>query len=119
MVKNRFVIHLLVVVCRVLILIIALFLPLSLSPEDYQELSEKEQEDLEKLLKEEEEKTGGQSGIQNIEAFTENLSQQLSNLDEANIHTLMDSETQIHTLMKSIENTMLEIGVCYYIWNAF
>uniref|UniRef100_A0A1X7VCF4 Exocyst complex component Sec3 PIP2-binding N-terminal domain-containing protein n=1 Tax=Amphimedon queenslandica TaxID=400682 RepID=A0A1X7VCF4_AMPQE len=78
--------------------------------EDYQELSEKEQEDLEKLLKEEEEKTGGQSGIQNIEAFTENLSQQLSNLDEANIHTLMDSETQIHTLMKSIDNTTIEIG---------
>ena len=80
--------------------------------EDYQELTDKEQEDLEKLLKEEEEKSGGQSGIQNIEAFTENLSLQLSNLDEANIHTLMDSETQIHTLMRSIDNTMMEIGVC-------
>lgn len=80
--------------------------------EEYQELSEKEQEDLERLLMYEEEKSKGvASGIQDIEAFTKNLSEQLSQLDEANIHTLMDSETQIHSLMLMIDKTILEIKV--------
>ena len=81
--------------------------------DEYQELTEREQEDLEKLLKEEEEKCsdGSSTGIQDIEAFTEHLSQQLAQLDDANIHTLMDSETQIHSLMSRIDLTLLEIKV--------
>ena len=56
---------------------------------------ENEQEDLEKLLKEEE-RSGEQSlGVQNIAAFTEHLSQQLSHLGDAHIHMLMGSEEQI------------------------
>jgi hypothetical protein len=77
--------------------------------EDYQELTEKEQLDLEKLLKDEEEKLSGETALHDIEAFTERLSQQLSQLDEANIHTLMDSEAQICSLMIMLDNTMLEI----------
>ena len=52
-----------------------------------------------------------QQGIQDAEIFTEHLSQQLAQLDEANIHTLMDSETQIFTLMQRIDETMFEIQV--------
>ena len=80
--------------------------------DEYQELTEREQEDLEKLLKEEEDKSSlSSTGIQDIEAFTEHLSQQLAQLDDANIHTLMDSETQIHSLMSRIDQTLLEIKV--------
>ena len=58
--------------------------------EEYQELTDKEQEDLEKLLKEEERRSGGESaGVQDIAVFTENLSQQLGQLDDANIHMLI------------------------------
>ena len=66
------------------------------------------------MLKEEEDKAGNESsGIQDVEAFTEHLSQQLAQLDDANIHTLMDSETQIHSLMHRIDKTLLEIKVLY------
>ena len=68
--------------------------------EEYQELTDKEQQDLEKLLKEEERRSGGESaGVQDIAVFTENLSQQLGQLDDANIHMLMGSEEQIQRLM--------------------
>ncbi len=80
--------------------------------DEYQELTEREQADLEKMLKEEEGKADGESsGIQDVEAFTQHLSQQLSQLDDANIHTLMDSETQIHSLMSRIDKTLMEIKV--------
>lgn len=80
--------------------------------EEYQELSEREQEDLEKLLKEEEVKSGGQSiGIQDITTFTEHLSQQLTQLDDANIHMLMGSENQIEGLMKLLDQSLMEIEV--------
>ena len=80
--------------------------------EEYQELTEKEQEDLEKLLKEEERRSGGQAGgVQDIAAFTEHLSQQLGQLDDANIHMLMGSEEQIQRLMKQLDNSLMEIQV--------
>ena len=73
------------------------------------------------MLKEEEERAGTESasGIQDVEAFMEHLSQQLAQLDEANIHTLMDSETQIHSLMTRIDKTMLEIQVCKCVMSIF
>ena len=81
--------------------------------DEYQELTEREQSDLDKMLKEEEGKAAGgeSSGIQDVEAFTQHLSQQLGQLDDANIHTLMDSETQIHSLMSRIDKTLMEIKV--------
>ena len=52
---------------------------LTLPAEEYQELTEKEREELEKVLKEEERRSGEQSlGVQDIAAFTDHLSQQLN-----------------------------------------
>ena len=80
--------------------------------EEYQELTDKEQEDLEKLLKEEERRSGGESaGVQDIAVFTENLSQQLGQLDDANIHMLMGSEEQIQRLMGQLDASLTEIQV--------
>lgn len=50
--------------------------------------------------------------MQDVAAFTEHLSQQLAQLDDANIHTLMDSESQIQFLMRQLENGLKEIHVC-------
>ena len=77
-------------------------------------MTDKEQEDLEKLLKEEERRSGRESaGVQDIAAFTEHLSQQLGQLDDANIHMLMGSEEQIQRLMKKLDDSLNEIQVLY------
>ena len=49
--------------------------------------------------------------FQDVAAFTEHLSQQLAQLDDANIHTLMDSESQIQSLMRQLDIGLREIHV--------
>ena len=49
--------------------------------------------------------------FQDVAAFTEHLSQQLAQLDDANIHTLMDSESQIQSLMRQLDVGLREIHV--------
>ncbi len=70
--------------------------------EEYSELSPEEEADLEELLSRE-------HAIQDAAAFTENLSEELAQLDEANIHALMGSEAQIRQLMSHIDQALFEI----------
>ena len=76
-------------------------------------MTDKEQEDLEKLLKEEEQKEwrGECWGAGHCCTLTENLSQQLGQLDDANIHMLMGSEEQIQRLMGQLDASLTEIQV--------
>ena len=76
-------------------------LPSNLS-EEYQELTEQEEKDLEDLLLRE-------NAIQDAPAFMENLSEELAQLDQGNIHSLMGSETQIRELMTDLDQAILEI----------
>lgn len=80
--------------------------PLSTLPsncsEEYQELTEQEEKDLEDLLLRE-------NAIQDAPAFMENLSEELAQLDQGNIHSLMGSETQIRELMTDLDQAILEI----------
>ena len=63
---------------------------LTLPAEEYQELTEKEKEDLQKLLKEEERRSGEQSlGVQDNAVFTEHFSQQLMKGDGSDEHILI------------------------------
>uniref|UniRef100_A0A0P4W1N6 Exocyst complex component Sec3 PIP2-binding N-terminal domain-containing protein n=1 Tax=Scylla olivacea TaxID=85551 RepID=A0A0P4W1N6_SCYOL len=64
---------------------------------DYQALSEREQQDLERLMEQ------CDSAVSNAEAFAEQLSRDLSGLDDANIHTMMASEAQVEALMGMID----------------
>ncbi|CAI9726036.1 exocyst complex component 1-like isoform X1 [Octopus vulgaris] len=66
--------------------------------EDYQALSSKEEADLELLMSE------CQMAISNAEAFSEQLSKQLSMLDGANIHSIMGSEDQVLNLMRLLDD---------------
>ena len=50
-----------------------------------------------------------ENAIQDAAAFTEHLSEELAQLDEANIHALMGSETQIRDLMSHIDQALYEI----------
>ena len=70
--------------------------------DDYQELSTHEEEDIEKLL-------GRDNAIQDATSFMENLSEELAQLDQGNIHSLMGSETQIQELMERLEQGIVEI----------
>ncbi len=70
--------------------------------EEYSELSPEEEADLEALLSRE-------NAIQDAATFTENLSEELAQLDEANIHALMGSEAQIRQLMSHIDRALFEI----------
>ena len=70
--------------------------------EEYQELTEQEEKDLEDLLLRE-------NAIQDAPAFMENLSEELAQLDQGNIHSLMGSETQIRELMTDLDQAILEI----------
>lgn len=50
------------------------------------------------------------SFLQDAGTFTENLSEELAQLDEANIHTMIGAETQIHELMQELDRALVEIG---------
>ena len=75
--------------------------PLSL--EDYQELNHHEEEDIEALL-------GRDNAIQDATSLMENLTEELAQLDQGNIHSLMDSESQIQELMERLDQGLVEIG---------
>lgn len=72
--------------------------------EEYRELSSQEEADLEDLLQ-----SGREIAIQDAVAFMENLSEELSQLDQSNIHSLMGSEEQIEQLMEYLEGGIMEI----------
>ena len=76
----------------------------SLDAEEYRELSPQEEADLEDLLK-----SGRENAIQDAVAFMENLSEELSQLDQSNIHSLMGSEEQIEQLMEYLEGGIIEV----------
>ena len=54
-------------------------------------------------------KSGREHAIQDAVAFMENLSEELSQLDQSNIHSLMGSEVQIEQLMEHLEGGIMEI----------
>ncbi|XP_013397565.1 exocyst complex component 1 isoform X1 [Lingula anatina] len=70
--------------------------------EDYQAITEKEEKDLETLMKQ------CEHAISNAEAFAEQLSKDLSVLDGANIHSIMGSEDQVVQLMKLLDDGVRE-----------
>lgn len=72
--------------------------------EEYRELSPQEEADLEDLLK-----SGRENAIQDAVAFMENLSEELSQLDQSNIHSLMGSEEQIEQLMEYLDGGIMEV----------
>ncbi len=72
--------------------------------EEYRELNPQEEADLEDLLK-----SGRENAIQDAVAFMENLSEELSQLDQSNIHSLMESEEQIEQLMEYLEGGIIEV----------
>ncbi|XP_020608511.1 exocyst complex component 1-like isoform X2 [Orbicella faveolata] len=71
--------------------------------EDYQELTQREEKDLEYMISQTE------NAISNIEAFTEQLSKDLSVLDGANIHSIMDAEPQVESLMQLLNDALNEL----------
>ena len=77
---------------------------LTLFIDEYRELSSQEEADLEDLLQ-----SGRENAIQDAVAFMENLSEELSQLDQSNIHSLMGSEEQIEQLMQYLEGGIMEI----------
>ncbi|XP_064608432.1 exocyst complex component 1-like isoform X2 [Liolophura sinensis] len=70
--------------------------------DDYQALSSKEESDLELLMRD------CHAAIGNAEAFSEQLSKQLSVLDGANIHSIMGSEDQVLSLMRLLDEGIQE-----------
>lgn len=54
-------------------------------------------------------KSGRENAIQDAVAFMENLSEELSQLDKSNIHSLMGSEEQIEQLMEYLEGGIMEV----------
>lgn len=66
--------------------------------ENYQELTGKEESDLESLM------ANCDAAISNAENFAEQLSKQLSVLDGANIHSIMGSEDQVLNLMRLLDD---------------
>ena len=73
--------------------------------EDHRELSAQEEVDLERLL----ESSGREDAIQDAAALVDNLTEELSQLDQSNIHSLMRSEEQIEQLMEHLEGGIVEI----------
>lgn len=67
-------------------------------------MSPQEEADLEDLLK-----SGRENAIQDAVSFMENLSEELSELDQSNIHSLMGSEEQIEQLMEYLEGGIVEV----------
>ncbi|EDO44427.1 predicted protein [Nematostella vectensis] len=74
-----------------------------LEVEDYQELSQGEEQDLEHMMSQTE------NAISNIETFTDQLSKDLSVLDGANIYSIMASEDQVTSLMDLLEAALVEL----------
>ncbi len=70
--------------------------------EEYRELTAQEEADLEELL-------GRENAIQDAASFMEHLTEELSQLDQSNIHALMGSEKQIETLMEYLEGGIAEV----------
>ncbi|XP_029188068.2 exocyst complex component 1-like isoform X2 [Acropora millepora] len=71
--------------------------------EDYQELTQREENDLEYMISQTE------NAISHIETFTEQLSKDLSVLDGANIHSIMDAEPQVESLMQLLNDALKEL----------
>lgn len=71
--------------------------------EDYEELTQREEKDLEDMISQTE------NAISNIESFTEQLSRDLSVLDGANIHSIMDAEPQVESLMQLLNDALNEL----------
>uniref|UniRef100_A0A6P7G551 Exocyst complex component 1 n=1 Tax=Diabrotica virgifera virgifera TaxID=50390 RepID=A0A6P7G551_DIAVI len=71
--------------------------------EDFQVNTEKEQEDLKRLM------TGCEFAISNAEAFMEVLARDLSLLDGENIHCVLASEDQVEALMDHLELALNEV----------
>ncbi|KAJ9582030.1 hypothetical protein L9F63_003613 [Diploptera punctata] len=65
--------------------------------EDYLVLTDREEQDLEKLMSQ------CEFGISNAELFMENLAKDLSILDGENVHSVLASEQQVEQLMVQIE----------------
>lgn len=72
--------------------------------EDYQALSTKEEADLERMMNE------CEYAIGNAEAFVERLANDLSVLDGANIHSIIESQQNVASLMKLLDDSLKEIG---------
>ena len=70
--------------------------------EEYSELSPQAEADLERLLVRD-------NAIQDAAAFMEHLSEELSQLDQGNIHSLMGSEVQITQLLEHLDQAVMEI----------
>lgn len=75
---------------------------LMIGTEEYRELTAQEEADLEELL-------GRENAIQDAASFMENLSEELAQLDQSNIHALMGSEKQIEQLMEYLEGGIMEV----------
>lgn len=67
--------------------------------DEYQEITAKEEEDLESVLNRE-------KAIQDAASFTEGLSKELTQLDDAIIHSLLGSEEQALELIKYVDHTL-------------
>ncbi|XP_035207311.1 exocyst complex component 1-like [Stegodyphus dumicola] len=74
-----------------------------LEPEDYQALTAREESDLESLMAQYDFVIG------NAEEFTEQLSRELSELDAANIRSIMASEQKVQGLMNMLQTSYDEI----------
>ncbi|KAG8178072.1 hypothetical protein JTE90_007057 [Oedothorax gibbosus] len=74
-----------------------------LEPEDYQALTAREESDLETLM------ARYNFVIGNAEEFTEQLARELSELDAANIRSIMASEQKVQGLMNMLQTSLDEI----------
>lgn len=75
-----------------------------LEPEDYQALTAREESDLESLMAQYDFVIG------NAEEFTEQLARELSELDAANIRSIMASEQKVQGLMNMLQTSFDEIS---------
>ncbi|XP_066576009.1 exocyst complex component 1 isoform X2 [Amia ocellicauda] len=71
--------------------------------DDYQELSAREEQDIEIMME------GCEYAISNAEGFAEKLSRELQVLDGANIQSIMASEKQVNILMQLLDEALNEV----------
>uniref|UniRef100_A0A8D0BYA8 Exocyst complex component 1 n=1 Tax=Salvator merianae TaxID=96440 RepID=A0A8D0BYA8_SALMN len=71
--------------------------------DEYQELSAREEQDIEIMME------GCEYAISNAEAFADKLSRELQVLDGANIQSIMASEKQVNILMKLLDEALKEV----------
>lgn len=74
----------------------------SLDEESYQALTSREESDLERLMEQ------CEFTIHNAEAFTEQLSREVSSMDSTNIQTIMASEQRVESLMQILQTSVDE-----------